>query len=305
MISVDKTLENTLRANFVRLNRSGAAIPPLLALSRLLETQISTQKKGPVPKTGSFAAKPEIIRCFATAAVDIWLRGVHGFLISASLSEASPIWAVVSGYYASHYSIRAMAHLLGYFQLFRQKRIVKLQIQNGVHICTFDSKDANDREHRFYWKVVKNDKHFASDPLFTENLNDQDISDVAHRDRASYADHVQQCPTFRPLQLEEIKKRIDFISKMEFDVPPIPDRRKFPDVLSVQVVAYQRVVRFRQFLDQLLGSSSRFWNVHRNPHLDNRHTRFSVTATSRSAGNVYKQLRPVYSCGRKRGFKNR
>src|SRR4051794_22938270 len=67
------------------------------------------------PKNGEKNLDRDAAACFATAAVDIWLRAVHSFLISASLTESSPIWASISGYYSSHYSVRAIAHLLGYF----------------------------------------------------------------------------------------------------------------------------------------------------------------------------------------------
>ena len=63
---------------------------------------------------------PREIRMFATAAVEMWLRGIHSFLISAASTRVSPVWASISGYYASHYTIRAFAHLLGYFQLYRR-----------------------------------------------------------------------------------------------------------------------------------------------------------------------------------------
>lgn len=60
---------------------------------------------------------------FATAAIEMWHRSIHSFLISASLTKSSPIWASVSGYYSSHYSVRAFAHLLGHFQLFKRKEL--------------------------------------------------------------------------------------------------------------------------------------------------------------------------------------
>jgi len=202
---------------------------------------------------------------FTTAAVEIWMRAVHSFLISASLTGASPIWASAAGYYSSHYSVRAFAHLLGYFQLYRRKRIARLELHAGKFVCYFDPKQATDREHRFYWKVVKQDQHFAADPLFTENDPEVDASDVGHRDRANYADHVCQLPKFRPLDVGSLRERVQFISDITFTVPPLPKRSKFPDVEGVQVVAYHRVVRFRQFLDAVLGGGNRFWTVHRSP----------------------------------------
>lgn len=46
---------------------------------------------------------------------------------------------------------------------------------------------------------------------------------------------------------------------------PIPNADSYPDIESVQLIAYHRLVRFRMFLDEILGSSNRFWSVHRKP----------------------------------------
>ena len=48
-------------------------------------------------------------------------------------------------------------------------------------------------------------------------------------------------------------------------MPPLPRFSKFPDLEYVQVIAYHRIVRFRQLLDEVLGGKNRFWNVHRSP----------------------------------------
>jgi hypothetical protein len=211
------------------------------------------------------AIPPKVAVAFATAAVDIWLRAVHGFLISCALTGASPIWASATGYYSSHYSVRAIAHLLGYFQLFRKKRIVALNVSGPGYSCQVQSKGAGDREHRFYWRVVKQHPQFASDGLFTQNEAGTEATDVGHRDRANYADHVAQHPNFQVMSLEVLRQRIAYISQIRFDTPPIPRISRFPDIEAVQVVAYHRIVRFRQLLDESIGPKNRFWNVHRQP----------------------------------------
>ena len=94
---------------------------------------------------------------FTTGAVDIWMRAVHSFLVSASLTDVSSIWSSVAGYYSSHYAVRSIAHLLGFFQLFKGKRIVHLQFLSGQYVCSFDPKKAQDREHKLYWQIVKKD----------------------------------------------------------------------------------------------------------------------------------------------------
>lgn len=260
-MNIDEVLKKRLEVVFAPLNRIGAekAFPSPSSLSDTLEKLIPTKD------VSSVAVRPQVASLFATAAVEVWLRAVHSFLVSASLTDASPIWASATGYYSSHYTVRALAHLLGHFQLFRRKRIVHLDIQKGGCICSFDSKQGADREHRLYWRLVKRDPHFVSDPLFTENNSELDASDVGHRDRANYADHLFQFPSFRALDAAVLKVRVQFISQIEFTTPPIPKRSRFPDVESVQVIAYHRIVKFRQFLDEVLGGSNRFWKVHRNP----------------------------------------
>lgn len=254
-------LRQRIEVTFALLNRRGArgAFPEPMALSAALEKALRTSSEAPVH------LKPEVATMFATAAVDVWLRAVHSFLISASLTEASPIWASTCGYYASHYCMRAFAHLLGYFHLFRRKRIARLEMRAGRHLCSFAAKQCSDREHRFYRRVVKHDSHFSSDPLFTDNQEDDEASDGGHRNRGNYGDHVGLFPNFRPLDEGSLKRRVEYISRIEFNSPPIPKMDRFPDIESVQVVAYHRIVRFRRFLDEIVGGKSRFWNVHRNP----------------------------------------
>jgi len=261
-MKIDKELENRLKAIFAPLNKkaAGGSIPPPSSLSKSLEKVIARR---PMPTTSNVELTTATY--FATAAVEAWFRAVHSFLVSASLTDASPIWASVSGYYSSHYSVRAFAHLLGYFHLFQKRLIVRLEIHGGRHVCVFDRKTKGDREHRLYWHVVKKHPHFNSDPLFTENDPGSDASDVGHRDRANYIDHLSQYPNFQVLDIETLKRRVQYISQIRFTTPPIPKLSRFPDVVSVQVVAYHRMVKFRQFLDEVLGGKNRFWNVCRNP----------------------------------------
>ena len=270
-MTIDQKLRTHLETIFALLNKEPAGrFPPPSSLSDALEKF--------VPKRGRITTvpvQPKIALMFATAAVEVWMRGVHSFLISTSLTVASPIWASVSGYYSSHYSVRALAHLLGYFHLFRKKKIVRLEIQNGKYLCLFDPKQRGDREHRFYWKVVKDDPHFISDPLFTVNNAEDDVSDVGHRNRANYADHICAFPNFRALDEETLKRRVHRISQIPFDAPPKQSR--FPDVESVQVVAYHRLVRFRQFVDEILGGGNRFWKVHRSPSWTREMIDFQLT----------------------------
>lgn len=260
-MNIDESLRSELRVNFQPLNAVAAAraFPPPMTLSddlrRLLPRNGSNQRN----LTRLIASH------FATAGVEIWLRGVHSFLVSASLTGSSPIWAAVSGYYASHYAIRGLAHLLGYFQLFRDKRIAQLALDGGNYVCTFLKKNATDGEHKLYWRLVKQSAAFATDGFFTLNDPSAENSDIRHRNHANYADHIGGFPMFRPLDAQTTKDRIEFISKIVFDAPPLPRFSEFPDIEYVQVIAYHRIVRFRRLLDDVLGGKNRFWTVHRNP----------------------------------------
>ena len=261
-MKVDPILQSHIKTAFELVSARAAAVafPSPSAFSKALEKSI------PAKPTSSSVIyiNRDTARMFTTAAVNVWLRGVHSFLISASLTNVSPIWASVAGYYSSHYSVRAIAHLLGYYQLFSRKRIVHLDFDGSRYCCSFIQKNSGDREHRVYWRIVKQDSHFTNDPFFTDNTG-VEVSDVGHRDRANYADHLSQFPVFRPLSADEVKYRIARISEIEFIAPPIPAVSKYPDLESVQIVAYHRLVRFRDLVNAVIGGSNRLWNVYKDP----------------------------------------
>jgi hypothetical protein len=260
---IEQDLQTHIKAAFEMVNDgpAGSSFPPPATLSDTLN------KAMPPGASLHVTAKmvPGIAKMFTTASINMWMRSVHSFLVSASLTNVSPVWASVSGYYSSHYSVRAMAHLLGFFHLFGRKRIVRLEMQGGRFICTMNKSLVHDREHRFYWKVVKLNSLFASDPFFSQNDSATDQSDVAHRDYANYIDHLPHFPVFHPLDAEALRIRIDRISEIEIKSPPIPRVSRYPDLESVQIVAYHRIVRFRDLLDAVLANNNRFWNVHRDP----------------------------------------
>ena len=126
---------------------------------------------------------------------------------------------------------------------------------------------------------MKEDPHFVAEPLFSLNNSDPtiDASDAGHREKLNYSDHIGLTSVFRNLDEHALRERIDFISQIEFSIPPIPKRSKAPDVESVQVIAYHRLVFFRQFLDEVLGGKNRFWTVHRSPAWVNGMTNFQLT----------------------------
>ena len=276
---IDPDLQAHVAKAFEPLNNesSANAFPAPASLSLALRKVNISGATGLVP----VGKTPAIAKLFTTAAVDMWLRAVHSFLISASLTNVSPIWASATGYYSSHYAVRAMAHLLGFYQLFSQKKIVRLELQSGRFVCNFDPKEERDREHRFYWKKVKLNPLFAADPFFTQNLpGPAGECDVAHRDHANYADHLSSFPMFRPLDAVAVKNRIERISEIEFDAPPIPQVNCYPDLQSVQIIAYHRLVRFRDVVDTIVGTDNRFWKFHRNPKWARDSMDFQLTETN-------------------------
>lgn len=244
---------------FADLNSQSAAgsFPAPGTLSDLLSKHVD-----PASPTKTVAATRKILTCFATAAVEMWLRAVHSFLISASLTKASPIWSSVAGYYSSHYSVRAFAHLFGAFQLHKRRRIAYLD-EGGGHVV-LEKKYGNDREHKFYWKFVSEHPQLANDPFFYPNQEDQ--LDGGHRNKANYSDHICRYPVFQPLDLQFLKDKVEQISSIELSSVPVPraDADHFPDIENTQIVAYHRLVKFRQLVDEIC-TGNRFWKVQRTP----------------------------------------
>ena len=265
--TIDPELSARLQTIFLPLDKK-AVLPSRGALADALsvyakKAQVSHKQKNVVK-----VVSPSDATFFATAAVEMWERAVHSFLISSALTTSSPIWSSVSGYYASHYAVRAIAHLLGFFHLHNDHKLVRLIVRKHRYECEFTCpKKEMRREHSLYWVLVKENELFASDPLFTANKSDStfELSDQDHRGKVNYSDHVFNFPDFEPLDKDFLKERIDRISQLSFHDTPQPRLSEFPDVEYVQVVAYHRIVRFRQMLDEILGGKNKFWNEHRNP----------------------------------------
>lgn len=277
MPTIDPALHQHVATSFAPLNKQAFAnsFPRVASLSEELTRLIP---RANVTLPAPVKVSPKIAALFTTAAVEMWQRSVHSFLISASLTRVSPIWAAVCGYYSSHYAVRASAHLLGHFQLYRKRLLVKLSVGAGGPLCTFSNKK-DDREHRFYWKVVKEHSYFAGDDFFTANDSGQGESDVGHRDRVSYVDHLMHYPKFKPLSAVELSERIDTITKIEMDTAPIPQIGKCPDVESTQLIAYYRLVAFRKLVDEILGGKNRFWQVQRDPPWAKTFLNFQLVAS--------------------------
>jgi hypothetical protein len=259
-MAADNT-DKQIQIMFAPLNKQSAAdsTPPPGTLSKTLARLVENTSGN------ATTIDPATLAFFATAAVEMWHRSVHSFLVSASLTKASPLWASVSGYYSSHYSVRAFAHILGFFQLQSKSRVIQVEVQGRQYLCHILQKQGADREHKFYWKTVKSHARFACDPFFTRNEEGQPRSDSGHRSKGNYTDHVDQFPTFQALDETYLKERVEKIAGIELSDAPIPRPDAYPDTENVQLIAYHRMVKFRKLVDEALGNSNRFWTSRRKP----------------------------------------
>ena len=281
-MNIDPTFRSAVEHSFASIKSiPGSSVPATNFLSSSLRQAIDT--------AGTATTIPihrDVAAAFTTAAIEVWLRAVHSYLISCSLTRSSPIWASVAGYYSSHYSVRAFAHSMGYFQLFSKKKVVHRDFASGSSQCLVSAKTNNDREHKFYWKVVKTSPQFLGDDLFTHNDGGLPTSDAGHRERGNYADHVNQYPLFTALDKVELQQRTDRIAGIRFYSPPIPRPNSFPDLEAVQVVAYHRLVRYRQLIDEIVGTTHRYWKVHRQPPWIGDFLTFQLTEQGNTPGAV-------------------
>lgn len=269
---MNKVLQNQITVMFAALDKQSAAnaFPAPSALSSFLTSRCTPFAQPTV------AAKPNELTLFATASVEMWLRAVHSFLISASLTQASPIWSSVAGYYSSHYSIRAFAHLFGFFHMHKMKRLIQIEQQGKGWVLQVGKKNASDREHKLYWKYISDHPELANNPFFYPNREDIPESDGSHRNKANYADHIHRFPVFKPLDEDYLASRIQRIAEIEFSSVPIPNADRFPDIETVQILAYHRIVKFRQLVDESVGPTHRFWKIQRTPSWVPRTMTFEV-----------------------------
>ena len=264
------TKEKQIEILFKYLNRYSSSFPMIGTLTERLNKFVKDNYNK--ESTDTFLITPQIAGFFTSAGVEMWQRAIHSFMISASLTEVSPIWASICGYYSSHYVVRGLAHLLGLYRLYKKNLIIRIFIDSGkyyLNICR-----GRHKEHQLFWEEVH--EYFNSDPFWVTNSENEEITDYSHRVCANYLDHLNLFPVFEPLNSDQLKKRIKFLSNLELSSVPIPNKERFPDVENVQVIAYHRIIRFRIFIDDILGSSNGFWNIHRSPSWCRDYTDFQV-----------------------------
>jgi hypothetical protein len=251
--------DDVLQISFGALNRSTAPLsfPNRGILSNYIANWLDPTVAGPR------AVRPSEGRCFASASVEMWHRAVHSFLCSIALSSTSPLWSRIAAYYSSHFVMRAFSHALGFFKSFRLRRNAQIVLGNGTLYC----RPLTGRilgEHAFYWRVTHDYPPFKDNPLFPTNNEREETSDCAHRNFANYIDHIDAFERLRCLEDDRITNEIDKISRIRRFAVRLPAREDYPDVSGVQILAYQRIVSFQEFLDERV-SSNRFWKNHRHP----------------------------------------
>ncbi|HKO99183.1 MAG TPA: hypothetical protein VJU86_19445 [Pyrinomonadaceae bacterium] len=199
----------------------------------------------------------------ASGSVEMWHRAIHSFLWSVTLTETSPLWASVIGYYASHYVMRAFAHSMGIFKSFTAKKAIQIEMVGAQFVLSCFTSDKG--EHPFYWNAVKGYRRFATNPLFYENHLRSMDSDSAHRTFANYTDHVN---SFKPMKCPDLGWVMEYIEKISHfrlgSSVKKPSRDEYPDLQDVQILAFQRIVAFNDFLDERIPRN-RFWRTHRRP----------------------------------------
>jgi hypothetical protein len=202
-------------------------------------------------------------RILASAGVEMWHRAIHSFLWSVALTETSPLWASVSGYYASHFVMRAFAHSLGLFKSFAKRRAIQVMVGGGQFFVSDAQMQLG--EHVFYWRAIKGHPTFATNPLFRENNERDPHSDSAHRTFANYTDHIDTFKPMKCLETTSIITNIEKISRIRLHSVTEASRDGYPDLQNVQILAFQRILAFNDFLDERIPSN-RFWKAHRRPN---------------------------------------
>ncbi len=201
---------------------------------------------------------------FASASIEMWHRSVHSFLWSVALTDSSPIWASITGYYASHFVMRAFAHAFGFFNSFTRKKALQIVISHGCFVCSV-LPERDKGEHSFYWRVVKYHPEFQSNPLFSKTIYEGNrTSDCFQRNFVNYTDHMDNFVSYACPKGEQIATAIDKIAHYHRFLVTTPCDGSSPHLPSIQILAYQRIVTFREYLDSHVFSN-RFWKTHRSP----------------------------------------
>lgn len=256
------TADRVVELAFGKLDKPNAKLvfPERGTLSKQLNALLDEQKEGAAPILAHTHSP-----LLASAGVEMWHRAIHSFLCSVALSKSSPLWASVSGYYASHFVMRAFAHSMGIFKSFSQKEVIQISVDKGQFVCTPLTWSSNSRgEHAFYWKAVKGHPKLLGNDLFRENSERDINSDSSHRTFANYTDHINSFVALDFPSMDTVAGDVERISRIRLHSVTSPSREDFPDLQNVQILAFQRIIAFQDFLDEKV-SKNRYWRAHRRP----------------------------------------
>ncbi len=195
------------------------------------------------------------LRLFMTASIDMWHRAINCFLISVAAKDNNDPWAGVSGYYSSHYVMRAFNYL--FCELNSNIGVYELkQSKSGYYLHRKNKK--RKQEHLYCWNVV-----FAKfkNPLFYA-CTQVDKNDQGHRNFASYMDHLNPLESVLNVDNHELSLRIGRISHI---TPTPPDKNFYPQLDNVQSMAFNRIIFYKNWMDQNIGPTTNYWSIHRDP----------------------------------------
>jgi hypothetical protein len=256
-MSIDySSVDHVMRLAFAKLDGSGGGpdFPAPGSLSAYINGRLTV---GP-----DCTIAHSHVGMVASASVEMWHRAIHSFLWSVALTKSTPLWASISGYYASHFVMRAFAYSMGVFKSFVKRTAVQVTVDHGHFMCSPFS--AADGEHAFYWKIVRRHPDLIANSLFKDNSERDPKSDSSHRTFANYTDHVGK---FVPLGIPSsvaIASDVERISRIRLHSVESPARDDYPDIHNVQILAFQRIVAFQDFLDGKVPDN-KFWRRHRRP----------------------------------------
>ena len=124
---------------------------------------------------------------------------------------------------------------------------------------------------------------FSQDCLFSDNNDHLQPTDTSHRGFANYKDHVDHFQDFMTLNEEYLITRIRRVSELMTDSPTLPNHNKYPDLDSVHIIAYARIVRFRSYVDEMIGTKNRYWRYYRSPGWFTKYMDFQTVEPSPTA----------------------
>ncbi len=244
--------------SFSRRPSLGLGFPPRGSLSKKIVELID----------GEIATLPDNeAHMLATASVEMWHRAIHSFLLSVAVTDRSPLWASVAGYYSSHFVMRAFAYSMGLLKSFKGRAAVQIVLIGDDLCCErLTENKYNKGEHEFCWMVVSEHPAIEPNTLFRTNSIRASKSDSFHRTTANYTDHINSFARLAFPEEESMKESVQRISRMRGDLGANPsiELNGYPDIINVQILAFQRIVAYRDFFDQKI-LDNRFWKAHRTP----------------------------------------